>query len=243
MTNIEQSIKERLATIKPHSKWRFWGAEASRDVAIVVCWFLTVAILGIVMYVIFHENPWAGLPKGMRSVWLGFGGLPWELIGLLVVTGTVAYFLSRRSHELYRLAPWLLGGVVIGTVVVGYLLAETSGLNRFMAKHPILNSLYCQQGQIIAPGRGPTIVGVIESAKNNELVVRDATPTSWTVLITTSTQIVNPREVVPAHMVRVIGEKVKRREINAYSIQALDQANDNDIDCQPVIDTCVNCGM
>jgi hypothetical protein len=240
MTNIEQTIKERLASIKPHSKWRFWGAEAGRDVAIVVCWFLTVAILGIVMYIIFHENPWTGLPKGFRYIWLGFGSLPWELIGLLVVTGTVAYFLSRKSHELYRLAPWLLGGVMIGTVVVGYLLAETSGLNRFMAKHPVLNNLYCQQGQFIAPGRGPAVVGLIESMQADELVVLDATPLPWRVLITPNTTIENPRALMPMRMVRVVGDKIQRREIEAYDIRVLDR--DGDIDCQPVIKKCLNCG-
>lgn len=241
MTNIEESIKDRIAAIKPHSKWRFWGAEASRDIGIVVCWFVTVLLLGIVMYVVFRENPWDSLPKGAHYFWVGLAGLPWELIGMMVVSGVIAYYLSRKSHELYRLAPWVLGGMMIGTMVVGYALAEGTGLNRFVAKHPILNNIYCQQGQIIAPGRGPAVVGLVESMKSDELVVRDTTPSPWRVLITASTQIDNPRALAPMRMVKVVGEKIQRREIEAYDIRVLDQ--DGDIDCQPVVKKCLNCGM
>lgn len=240
MTNIEQLIRERIEKVKPRAKWQFWGIEISRDVAIVICWLVSVMLLGIVMYVIFHDNPWTGLPRGGRYIWRGIIGLPWELIGLLIVATVLAYYLSRRSHELYRLAPWMLGGIMLGTVISGYLLAESAGFNAIVSRHPWINEIYCQSGQLFASdSRGSSIIGVVETIDEDILTVRDATPTLWRVSINDSTQFNNRQSLTTMRFVKVIGEKqVQYNLINAYDIIVLNQS---DVNCLQVIRQCPDC--
>lgn len=223
MSKLTEKIKSKVKHVKPKPKWRFVGCELAKEIILVICWFLAVAGIGMVIYIIFHQNPWEFLPPKI-GFWHGLVGLPWEIIVILALLIFIIYLISRKIRFVYRNNSWVILILICISVAAGYFVIEKIGLNEKLSKMQVAEEIYTRGGKFIAPDRGPILIGEIEKFENPKTlwIVRDMFSNNWQVIITEKTHFPYKSKFNIGNLVRINGIK-NDHTIEAFAINELNE--------------------
>lgn len=221
MNKLTDSIKKKLQKTKTKPSWYFSLLNILKDIGIILGIILAVLALGIIVYIIAHDNPWQIPLSRPGFIGSGLPALPWELMVILAGMIFIIYFLIKKVHFIYRQNNLLIIGAIIVLTVCGYFIAEASGLNKTVASAPLAREIYKRQGKIIAPNRGPAIVGEIIKVTDTEIIIEDPLEKTWTIKITSDTKSKKDDELQVGDRIQVIGKKTGQ-EIEAFGIKKID---------------------
>ena len=213
MNKLEDKIKKSIKNKKPKSGNYFLFQTTAREIAIAILWFICVGLLGTIIYLLQYF-PWRifVLPNFFLR---GVVGLPWELFALASLLIVALYFLTKSISTLYRNKNVLIIALTI-SLIGGYFIAESSGLNEIIAGTGPIKPLYQRRGRLVAPERLPAIAGEIISVDDNSIEIIDEQGFTWTVRIDKNTRISGP--TTTGRRIIVLGEK-DGRTINALEIR------------------------
>lgn len=221
MSKLSDKIKSKVKKVKPKPKWQFLGYELAKEIILVVLWFLAVAGIGMVIYIISHQNPWEFLPTKV-GFWQGLVGIPWEMISILAILILIIYLISRKIRFVYRNNSWVILVLICSSVVAGYFIVEKTGLNEKISEMQVAEEIYARGGKFIAPDRGPILLGRIENIEEPKSlwIVRDMFSNDWKVILTDNTKFYNNNEFNKGNIVKINGLK-KDKTIEAYGVKEL----------------------
>lgn len=223
MSKLSDKIKSKVKSVKPKPKWQFVGYELAKEIVLVILWFIAVVGIGMVIYIISHQNPWKFLPPEL-GFWHGLIGLPWEMIAVLVILVISIYFISRKIHFVYRNNSWVILLLICTSVAAGYFIIEKTGLNEKLSEIQMAEEIYARGGKFIAPDRGPILIGKIEDIEDPKSlwIVRDMFSNNWQVIITDQTYIPTNQDFSVGKMVKIDGIK-SDHTIEAFAIDQLNE--------------------
>ncbi len=220
MNKLEDKIKEKIKGKKPRSKEIFVVSSIVKEVITALIWIITVLLLGAVIYLI-QSTPFRVFTMP-RFIFPAIIGLPWELIILAIVLIIILYLILKTISTFYRNKSILILILII-SLVIGYFSAEAIGLNKIISETETIRPLYQRQGRLVAPNRGPAVVGEIIDIKNMEkFTLQDLAKTKWQVLVSKETEIMTSIE--KGQFVSVIGDK-HNNEIRALIIRPIKGKN------------------
>ena len=202
MTKLEDKIKKSIKGKKTKSKEYFVARNIAKDIIVGILWFICICVLGAQIYLL-QNFPWHAFSLP-RFILTGFIGLPWEITFISVACIIGLYYLTKNISTFYRNTNILVLALAI-SLFTGYFIAESSGLNDYLATTRPIKPIYQQQGRLIAPKRFPVVMGELVSIKNDTVVVQDASKEKWNVKISDNTRIIKPLKV--GQRVGVIGKK------------------------------------
>lgn len=223
MSKLSDKIKSQVKNVKPKPKWQFTSYNLAKETALVLLWVIAVIAIGMVIYIISHDNPWRFLPPHSISFWTALVGLPWEMIGFLILLIIAIYFISRKINFIYRNNSWVILLLICMSVTAGYFIVEKTGLNSKLSELELAEEIYNRGGKFIAPDRGPILIGKIEDIVEPKSlwIVRDSFSNTWNVIITNETEFPSQTEFQVGNMVTINGEKFNHT-IEAFAIRELD---------------------
>ena len=213
--NLSDKIKNQIKNKKPNPKWQYTIINIIQDIILVLLWIIIVIGLGMLIYVLINYNPWDQMPKTFRYFWQGFIGLPWELMIILGLLIFFTYYLFKNVHFIYRLNRWMIVGLILISLIGGYVIAERIGINKKVATSAPVKKLYQRQGRLIRFRRGTIIVGIITKISADDLQVRDTNENIWKIKISKNTRFPQGSKFFSGELVRINGIK------NNNSIKAI----------------------
>lgn len=220
MDKLEDKIKEKIKGKKPRSKEIFVIHSIVKEITTALIWIITVLLLGAIIYLI-QSTPFRVFTMP-RFIFSAIIGLPWELIILAVVLIIILYLIIKTISTLYRNKSILILILII-SLAIGYFSAEAIGLNKIISETETIRPLYQRQGRLIAPSRGPAVVGEIIDIKNMErFILQDLAKKKWQVLVSEETEIM--ANIEKGQFVSVIGDK-HNNEIRALIIRSIKGKN------------------
>lgn len=221
MNQLTQKIKAKIKIKKPKSKWQFIVFVIAKDIFLVMLMIIAIIATGIVIYIINQYNPWEYLPHGFLFYIQCLMALPWELIVILLLLIISVYFLARKVHFMYRTSKITMTSIILVLIFGGYVLAETTGINKFISSKPVAREIYQKQGKFFQHQNGPITIGEIANKKEGEIILIDMGNNQWKVLITDKTRMKNNFTLNINKKIMIIGKK-KNYEIEAYGIKEID---------------------
>lgn len=206
MENLTEKINKRIKNTKFIPRWEFISWEIFKDASIILLFILTVFLLGVTIYIADSYNPLTQIHLESAYLWHSFLTVPWELF--IVITGlfVALYFLVRKIHFVYRFNPLVIIASIIILAAVGFLAAETTGLNNTLSKTMPVKNIYLNQGRLVAKTRGIITIGKIKAVQNGNLIVVDNLGNIWTVVIS-RTSILGERVIRIGDTIRINGLK------------------------------------
>ena len=222
MKSINQKIKSKITDVKPNPKWQFYLRQAFLDALLVVSWLFAVIVVGIIIYILSHYNPWENLPYGFLYFLLAIEDLPWEMFFILSILILIIYFTSRKSYLIYRMNSLLILALIIGSVAVGYFIAEKIGIHDTISQISVAKEIYLRQGKVFVVGRGSVITGEIMGAKDGHIVINDSDNNQWLVSFDKNTIFTNGKDFQINQIIKITGIKENADHIKALGIQKID---------------------
>lgn len=208
MSKLSKKIKNKIKLTTPKPKWQFTLKVILIEVGFATLWILAVIGLGVLVYVLIHYSPWEYLPRNFKYFWQGFLGLPWELLIICAIFIVISYYLFKKINFMYRWDKWLLVGIIVLSLVGGYLIAESAGINKKIAQIPSANKIYKQQGRLIQAKRGTVIIGSLAGVKKEYIVIKDLNGNIWQIVIDKSTYFPQGKKIILGEIVRVHGIQI-----------------------------------
>ncbi len=223
MSKLSEKIKSKLKNVKPKPKWQFVGYELAKEIVLVLLWILAVVGVGMVIYIVSHQNPWEFLPP-KTIFWNGLIGLPWEMIAILAALIFIIFLITRKISFVYRNNSWVILILICSSVAAGYFIIEKTGLNEQLSNIQMAEEIYMRGGKFIAPDRGPVLIGRIENIKNPKSlwIVRDMFSNDWNVIITEDTRFPLRAQFNEGNLVKIDGIK-NNHTIEAFAIDGLNE--------------------
>lgn len=222
MKNINQKIKSKITTVHPNPKWQVYMHQAFLDALLIASWFFAVIIIGMIIYILAHYNPWENLPNGFLNFLQAVEDLPWEMFFILSILILVIYLTSRQAYLIYRLNSLFILFFIIGSVAVGYFIAEKVGLHDTISQNSIIKEIYLRQGKLFLVSRGTVITGEITGAKDSHIIIKDSDDTNWFISFDKNTNFTNGRNFQINEIIKINGIKESPNHIKAISIQKID---------------------
>lgn len=220
--NINQKIKEKICRARLKPKWQFLTCQIFIDVILIVAWILSVFVIGIIIYLLSHYNPWASLPKGFFYFLQACKDLPWELILVLLFLVVAIYFTSRKSYFIYRLNSLVILAIIVASLAIGYYVAEKMGLHENISQAPIAKQIYTRQGKVFLVSRGVVIIGEIKGAKNNHMIIADDDKKQWEISFDKKTIFITGKNFNINEIIKINGIRKEANHIQALTVQKLD---------------------
>lgn len=222
MLNINQKIKSKINKMHPTPKWQYLVRQIALDAVLALSWIAAVVIVGITIYTLSHYNPWENLPKGLNNFWQAVKDLPWEMFFVLLLLVIIIYFASRKAYFIYRINSLLILAFIIGSVAIGYYIAEKTGIHQNISQAPIAKQLYIHQGKVFLVSRGAVVTGEISGAKENHLIITDVDNRQWAISFDKSTVFINGKDFRINEIIKINGLKQEANHIQATVVQKLD---------------------
>lgn len=222
MSKLSEKIKSCVKNVKPKPKWQFTSYNLAKEIVLVICWILAVVGVGMVIYIIAHNNPWEFLVSKPDGFYHAIIGLPWEMMTILMILIIAIFFISRKIHFIYRNNSWIILILICTSVAVGYFIIEKVGLNKRLSEFQMAEEIYMRGGKFIAPDRGPILVGQIERFDDPKSlwIVRDMFSNSWKIIITEQTRFPIKSQFSVGNLVTINGIK-KNHTMEAFAIREL----------------------
>ena len=90
-------------------------------------------------------------------------------------------------HFIYRWDTNLITGVIIISLMAGYIGAEKLGYHEKIASFPVAKQIYQQQGRLAVASRGTVIFGVIVETNKNIVIIKDLNNHAFTIVMDKNT--------------------------------------------------------
>ncbi len=220
MKNLKDKIKEKIKKEKPNPKWQYTTNEILKNLILIILWISIVIGIGAFTYILIHYNPWTKVPYAFKYFWNNLFGLPWEFMIILGILIIISYYLVKKIHFIYRLNRWLIVGIILLSLILGYFIAEKIGINQKIANIELIRKIYQSQGKLIQTKRTAIVIGLITEIDKEKLTIKDTAGYNWSVVIDKNTIFPQGSKFFLGEIVKIQGI-TNKNSINAIIMQPL----------------------